>query len=92
MLLFFWLNSVELALNRVSIRVSEGGHNIEPEIIKRRYSSGIKNLFDIYLPIVDEVMIFDNSGKEAELLAEKNSSSVFKIYNTEKWTAIKKNT
>ena len=90
-LLFFWLNSVELALDRVSIRVSEGGHNIEPEIIKRRYSSEIKNLFDIYLPIVDEVMIFDNSGKEAELLAEKNSSAGFKIYNTEKWTALKKN-
>jgi predicted ABC-type ATPase len=28
-LIFFYLESVELALNRVAIRVSEGGHNIE---------------------------------------------------------------
>ena len=52
-LLFFWLRSVDLAKERVRIRVSEGGHNIEAQIIGRRYKRGIKNLFDIYLPIVD---------------------------------------
>jgi len=36
-LLFFWLQNVELAKERVKIRVSEGGHNIEPEVIERRY-------------------------------------------------------
>jgi predicted ABC-type ATPase len=41
-LLFFWLQNIELAKQRVSIRVSEGGHNIEPEIIERRYMRGIK--------------------------------------------------
>jgi len=44
-LLFFWLQNVELAKERVKIRVSEGGHNIEPEVIERRYINGIKNLF-----------------------------------------------
>ena len=43
-LLFFWLQNVDLAIERVKIRVSEGGHNIETEIIKRRYKNGIKNL------------------------------------------------
>jgi len=52
-LLFFWLQSIELAKERVKIRVSEGGHNIEPDVIERRYLNGIKNLFEIYLPIVD---------------------------------------
>jgi len=50
-LLFFWLNSVELAKERVKTRVAEGGHNIEPDVIQRRYHRGIKNLFEIYLPI-----------------------------------------
>jgi predicted ABC-type ATPase len=53
-LLFFWLNSIDLAIDRVRIRVSEGGHYIENHVIKRRYLRGIKNLFEIYLPIVDE--------------------------------------
>jgi predicted ABC-type ATPase len=60
-LLFFWLQSIELAKERVRIRVLEGGHNIAPEIIERRYYKGIKNLFEIYLPIVDGALIFDNS-------------------------------
>jgi len=36
---------VELAKERVKIRVSEGGHNIEPEVIERRYFNGIKKSF-----------------------------------------------
>ena len=79
MLLFFWLNSVGLALDRVGIRISGGGHNIEPEIIKRRYSSGIKNLFTIYLPIVDEAMIFDISGKKPNYLLKKIVPLVLKF-------------
>jgi predicted ABC-type ATPase len=47
-LLFFWLQNVDLAIERVKTRVEEGGHNIETEVIKRRYVNGIKNLFDIY--------------------------------------------
>ena len=44
-LLFFWLKSIQLAKERVKIRLSEGGHDIEPEVIERRYIRGIKNLF-----------------------------------------------
>ena len=52
-LLFFWLQNIELAKERVKTRVFEGGHNVAAEIIERRYIKGIKNLFKIYLPIVD---------------------------------------
>lgn len=52
-ILFFWLQNVELAKEPVRTRVSEGGHNIESEVIERRYKKGIKNLFDIYLPFVE---------------------------------------
>lgn len=58
-MIFFWLDNVELAKDRVAIRVSEGGHNIEPDVIERRYLKGIKHLFDIYLPIIDVALIFD---------------------------------
>jgi predicted ABC-type ATPase len=39
-LVFFWLDSVELAIERVKIRVEEGGHNIPVNVIKRRYLAG----------------------------------------------------
>ncbi len=60
-LLFFWLNSPELAIQRVAERVSKGGHNIPEDIIRRRYVSGIQNLFNLYAPEVDAWSIYDNS-------------------------------
>lgn len=78
-LLFFWLDSIELAIDRVATRVSEGGHNIPPDVIARRYKGGIRNLFSIYLPIVDEALIFDNTTA-AELIAEKTKESELIVY------------
>ncbi|MDY0904773.1 zeta toxin family protein [Pedobacter sp. CFBP9032] len=88
-LLFFWLQNVELAKERVKIRVSEGGHNIEPEVIERRYYRGIKNLFEIYLPIVDGTLIFDNSNGKHELLAEKTIDEQLNIFNQMKFNELK---
>ncbi len=68
-LLFFWLNNIELAIERVKTRVKEGGHNIPENVIKTRYIKGINNLFNIYLPIIDNVMVFDNSFGKHELIA-----------------------
>jgi predicted ABC-type ATPase len=89
-LLFFWLQNVDLAIERVKTRVVKGGHNIPKDVIKRRYSNGIKNLFEIYVSIVDEVMIFDNSGIKPELIAEKTIDSDLYIYNQYKFDNIKK--
>ena len=89
-LLFFWLQNVNLAIERVKTRVKEGGHNIETGVIKRRYINGIKNLFDIYLSVVDEVLIYDNSGGKPELIAEKTLESEITILNDVKFNKLKK--
>jgi predicted ABC-type ATPase len=88
-LLFFWLQSIELANERVKIRVLEGGHNIAFEIVERRYKKGIKNLFDIYLPIVDGALIFDNSEGKHELLADKQIDGFLNVVNPEKFNILK---
>lgn len=88
-LLFFWLQNIELAKERVKIRVSEGGHNIEPEIIERRYKNGIRNLFKIYLPIVDGTLIFDNSGGKHELLAIKTIDNNLSIIDKHQFNKLK---
>lgn len=89
-LLFFWLETVDLAIERVKTRVIEGGHNIETEVIKRRYNNGIKNLFEIYLEIADEVLIFDNSFGTPELIAEKSLDIEMKILSKTKFYNLKK--
>lgn len=59
-LLFFWLTTPTMAIERVAKRVSEGGHDIPKETIIRRYWLGLENFFNIFAPIVDSWMFFDN--------------------------------
>jgi predicted ABC-type ATPase len=88
-LLFFWLQNADLAKERVKTRVLEGGHNIEPEVIERRFENGIKNLFNLYLPIVDGALIFDNSQGKHELLAIKTIDGNLNIIDIIKFNLLK---
>lgn len=88
-LLFFWLQNIELAKERVKTRVNEGGHYIPEDVIERRYRNGIRNLFDIYMPIVDEILIFDNSNQRTDLIAEKIKGSDLAIIDNFKFNSLK---
>ena len=68
--LYFWLSSPELAIERVRIRVKEGGHHIPEKTIRRRYDLGIKNMFNLYISIADFWMFIDNSETPFKILAE----------------------
>jgi len=89
-LLFFWLNNIELAKERVKTRVQEGGHNIPEDVIERRYLKGINNLFNIYLPIIDSTLIFDNSFGKHELIAHKIDTDEMTIIDIDKFNQLKK--
>jgi predicted ABC-type ATPase len=69
-LLYFWLNTPDLAVERVKNRVAAGGHNVTEVTIRRRYEAGIHNLFELYLSICDFWMITDNSLSPMEIIAK----------------------
>jgi predicted ABC-type ATPase len=78
-LLFVYLSSVELAKERVAVRVSKGGHNIPGEVIIRRYFKGLKNFLS-YGEKVNSWYIYDNSGKEYLFIAKKLDDKI-EIFN-----------
>ncbi|MEI6678875.1 MAG: zeta toxin family protein [Mariniphaga sp.] len=80
-LVYFWLNSVDLAIERVHRRVLAGGHDIPEDTIRRRYGSGLQNLSKIYQPICDYWLIFDNSGHPSVLVAEGFKNTDKDIYS-----------
>ena len=90
-LLFFWLDSPNMAKKRVAQRVAEGGHSIPSETIERRYYNGIANLFAIYIDMVDICYIFDNSEGRKELIAQKEKHKGIIIYNNDKFNLMKNN-
>jgi len=61
-LMFLQLPSAEIAIARVAERVKQGGHNIPEAIVRRRFDAGLKNFEQIYQPLVDVWLQFDNAG------------------------------
>lgn len=89
-LVYYWLDSVELAIERVKIRVSEGGHDIPTDTIIRRYHSGLRNFVNLYRDKVDYWMLIDNSQTEPQLIAEGRSSEGYQVVDEAKWQTINK--
>jgi predicted ABC-type ATPase len=85
-LIFLWLDSIDLAIERVKQRVSEGGHNIPESTISRRYKSGLFNFFSLYKNRVDMWLVLDNSGTKPKLIAEGEKELI--LHDTEKWQKI----
>lgn len=88
-LLYFWLSSPELAMERVRQRVARGGHDIPESDVYRRYERSLKNLSGLYQPLVDAWMIFDNSNDVPAFVAEgERKSDMIHVYNETTWQQI----
>lgn len=89
-LLFFWLNDVDLAIERVKLRVSEGGQNIPEETIRRRYFRGTNNLINKFIEVCDFWIVIDNSTKPFNFVAEGQGDVQIKIHDEAIWQLIKR--
>jgi predicted ABC-type ATPase len=90
-LLYFWLNNVELAIERVKLRVKSGGHNIPEAVIRRRYKNGMANLVKIFIGHCNSWVIINNSEKNFTFIAEGEEGkdySITKVYDDNTWKKI----
>ena len=83
-LVFFWLNSPDLAVARVQARVREGGHSIPEPVIRRRYIGGLRQFFAAYQMAVDSWVLLDNSAGAGQPIAEGNALNVL-LHDASKW-------
>ena len=67
-LFFLSLPSADLAVQRVAERVRQGGHDIPEATIRRRFDSGLRLLREVYQPLVNKWVLYDNSGSEPKLM------------------------
>ena len=88
-LLYFWLRSPELAIERVRARVEAGGHNIPEETIRRRYNVGIYYFFQYYAPMCERWILADNSQIPFRVIAEGSKNDVINIRDEETYETIK---
>jgi predicted ABC-type ATPase len=89
-LLYLWLPSVAAALERVARRVREGGHDVPPDIVARRYAAGVRNLRRLYLPLAYSAAIYDNSDERRTLIATRSDGRPLVIHDAVRWATIEK--
>jgi predicted ABC-type ATPase len=73
---FLWINDVELALERIRLRVRNGGHAIPEATVRRRFGRSLANFLLVYKPLADSWTIFDNSGDVPKMVAFEESGKI----------------
>lgn len=58
---YFSLANTQLAVRRVKLRVALGGHDVPAEVVRRRFGRSLSNFFELYAPLADRWVLFDNS-------------------------------
>jgi predicted ABC-type ATPase len=67
-IVFLSLPSVDLALQRISARVRQGGHNVPRTDVIRRFDRSLRNFRQLYCHLADTWAIYDNAREVPRLL------------------------
>jgi predicted ABC-type ATPase len=89
-LVFLWLPSAEMAVQRVQERVRRGGHSVTETIVRRRYHAGIRNFFSLYQPLAKSWRMIDNSGQVPCLVAAGVGQHASIVRDNVLWKKIKR--
>lgn len=87
-LVFFWLPSPDLSVQRVAGRVALGGHDVPEATIRRRFAAGLRHFFHLYRPLVDTWRLYDNSTTEPRLIARGRGGEVTRVDRPELWNRL----
>jgi len=74
-LIFVMLASPDLNVERVRLRVMEGGHDVPEDKIRDRWVKSIRQL-PWFLDQADQAAIFDNSGAAPRLIGRKDPNGL----------------
>ena len=88
-LVFLWLPNAELAIARVAQRVAAGGHAVPESTIRRRFDRGLRNFFELYLPLADTWFLYDNSDLAAPRgIARGQRTDEIEALDEEAWRSL----
>jgi predicted ABC-type ATPase len=89
-LVYFWLASADLAVQRVAERVKMGGHDVPEAVVRQRYERSLRNFIHLYLPLATTWEVYDNSnpvGYDLVAFREHQESEIM-ILNEAVWDKI----
>ncbi|MDP1530873.1 zeta toxin family protein [Rhodoferax sp.] len=87
---YFSLASAQLAIKRVKLRVAQGGHNVPPDVVRRRFGRSLNNFFNLYVPLADEWALFDNSATPMALPVAAQLANKLSVSEPATWHKLQK--
>jgi len=73
---FLWIPSFPLAVARVKDRVSQGGHNVPTEDIRRRFERSARKFLKEYRLLADKWILFNNAETKPKIIAKKQNAHI----------------
>ncbi|MDR0888246.1 MAG: zeta toxin family protein [Candidatus Methanoplasma sp.] len=83
-LIYVTLNDPGLCLSRIKKRVSEGGHDVDPEKVRSRYFKSMQNLHK-FLELSDRANVYDNSGDKPQIVFMKKDGEYILCVDPEEY-------
>ncbi len=92
-IIFVYLDSPELCIERVAARVAKGGHHVPDEDIRRRFKRANINFWNVYKNLADDWSLFYNTGENIAQIAEGvlENTSILDAKEYEKWLKLTEN-
>ena len=75
-ILFVYLDSPDLCVQRVAARVAKGGHHVPEEDIKRRHARSNANFWHTYKNLANEWALFNNGEEGIVQVAASTQSGI----------------
>lgn len=90
-LVYVWLPSPKMSIERVAARVRAGGHHVPGDVIRRRYPRSLENLCNVFMPIADAWILLNNSLRgQPTRIAERNVGSGIRVYDQALWDELRR--
>jgi predicted ABC-type ATPase len=84
--MFLWLQSPEVAVERVRERVMMGGHDVPERVIRRRYRRGAHNFLNLYRALADAWVLYDNStAGDLVVVASGSGTQSTNVFSADIW-------
>ena len=87
---YFALSSTQLAVHRMKLLVSLGGHHVPSDVVRWRFCRSVSNFFRLYAPLADEWTLLDNSSKGRARQVATQTADQLTITEITPWQKLQK--
>jgi predicted ABC-type ATPase len=86
-LLYIWVRSADVAVERVHARVRRGGHNVPEDQVRRRYERSRHNFVRLYSPLASSWSVFDNTERPIVAVADGGRDKETRVFRQDLWAS-----